>query len=283
VLNSCFGPGSSASLTGVQIGDLVLTTPRMGPLADPLVEVPAIKPPKQLQASGPEDYALDFASSPLVDPALFGLPGAGLEVGVCNVSSDTAHTLNGVSFQLASFTAFKGKVQVGVWNACYPPVSSHLQLQSQPSTCASGGPPPLSVCLCFYGRMAFGVLGNGLTVAQSVGTTVDMVQDQADLNTPGDNLGKLPLVLAPGQSISLFLDLTLQGMSDGTYTIAFGMQMDGGAATFSPASPLLLFPSSTVLWTGDNCYSPGMLLGMPQTPTSPETYYICPPQPPSQP
>jgi hypothetical protein len=246
-------------MTGVQLGDLVFTKPTLGFLAYPSVMLPdgtSTAHPFKLQASGPQDYALDFAASPITNPGLAG-QGSGFVLGVCNVSANTSHTLKAVSAKIGGFTAYTG--QLNQWNACEYTLTSH----QQPDGGGCGG--AVAFCMCFHGSFGGG---------SPVGTTVAMTQTGADLNNPGDNLGKLPLAMTPGQGVTLFLGLDTPTPA-GQYTFAFGVQVDGGATTFAPAlSPTVLLAPVAHKWSGHGCQTHPALLAQIAA-TMPETYYIC--------
>ncbi len=66
--------------------------------------------------------------------------------------------------------------------------------------------------------------------------------------------------------------------SQGTYTLSFGVGVDGAAPTaVAPGDGAFLIAPKAVVWTGTACQTSAMKAQIPAA--SQDTYYVCPPAP----
>lgn len=255
---ACFHGNPSLQAPALQYGDLVISQLAMGGLSYPSVALPNTASPSapfEVHGDGPATYAVDFPNSPVVNPSLTDHAG-GFEIGVCNVSSTQAHVLQSVSAKLVSVTPYAG--QLNEWMACDGVIDSH----HQPTGGGCGG--AIADCACFHAVFPDGA---------PAGTEVTMSQTGFALNNPGDGLAKLPLSLAPGTSVTLFLGMD-KFKAATTYTLGFGFAFDGAPPMYAPTSPPILLAPNAHAWGALNCLKQPSLLAQ-ITPTNPETYYIC--------
>lgn len=255
LVSACFGSKVTPSQV-IQSGDILVSPLTQDELAWPSVMLPDGTPtnkPYKLTADLSQAYAADFPNSPITNPSFHEIGGGGYLVTVCNTSTSQAHVLQAVSARITSVTPYTR--QLNSWQWCDGTMNSEHHATG--GGCGGG----VAGCMCFH----------AVFPGSSVGTTVTMTQTQASLNLPGDNLGKLPLTLKPGQSIPLELGMDTQPA--GTYTFAFGFTFDGASPIFSASSPSTLLAPVAHKWTGFACQQPALEAQI--TPTNPETYYIC--------
>jgi hypothetical protein len=241
----------------VASGDMLLSQALLGFLAYPNVMLPdgtSLAKPYKISDPGPAAYSTDFAASPLTNPSLSDR-GGGFTFGICNASTTKSHTLQALTAKITTFTGYGG--QLSQWNGCDGATDSHHQLTGG----GCGGAMP--GCLCFHAPFAPGA---------GAGTEVTTAQVDDSLNAPGDHAGKLPLTLAPGKAITVFVGMAKPSAA-GQYVVALGMQVDG-AKGYTPSSAKLLLAPVAHKWTGHACQSPAMLAQIGAT--TPNTYYICP-------
>jgi hypothetical protein len=190
-----------------------------------------------------------FHPNPPVNPSL----ATGYALQVCNQTS-AAHTLTSLSVSIASFTPSSGPVTI--WHLCQDgPYDAATQQTTGGCGGASGDVDWLAATL----------------PNDSTGATAPAIAN-AQVHSNGPNL---PFAIGPNESI-VFL-VAVNGLtSQGTYTLSFGVSVDGAAPTpLTPSDgPFLIAPSATV-WTGTACQTAAMQAHIP--PSSQDTYYVCPP------
>lgn len=256
LLGQCFGYGADQAGTTTQVGDILFTQVRVGGLAYPFQKLPEgtdLAKPYKLASTGTDA----IPNSPITNPGLDGA-GGGFMLGVCNTSATKTHTLQAVTAKISAFTAYSG--QLSQWNVCDPTVDSH-------HTIGGGGcGGAIAGCMCFHAPFA---------ASAGAGSEVTMTQTEDSLNTPGDHAGKLPLTLVPHKGFFLLAGMDKPSAA-GTYTFTFGVRIDGQSTVLhAGASPVVLLAPVAHHWDGSGCQKNAAMLSQ-ITPTSPETYYICP-------
>lgn len=243
--------GSAQSL--VHIGDLVVSQLAFG-LAYPSYELPDGIPLKPFKL--PSVNGNPFPGTPPVNPNMRETPG-GYVLSVCNDSTSQSHILESFSVRLAAFTAYNG--QLNAWGPCAAAYNTQTQT-------AGGG--------CGGGAALNEALHATFPADASAGTTVVAVQTGSwDLNNPNKPFPPLPLKLAPGQSVSINIGLTVP-TAPGIYTFSFGVSADAAAPVFFSTPPAALYALVAHAWDGQACTTPAMKAQIPDSATP--TYYICP-------
>lgn len=188
-----------------------------------------------------------YAPNPPVNPSL----DAGYYFQICNQST-AAHTVSSVSVTIASFAASSGAVTV--WHLCQ---DGPYNAATKQTTGGCGG--------------AFGAVG---WLAATLPSDHSGASATAGANAP-HSAQKLPVSIGPNMSIQLLV--AVKGLtSQGTYTLKFGVSVDGAAATtLAPSDGPFLIAPSAVVWTGTACQAPAMQTQIPAA--SQDTYYVCPP------
>ncbi len=247
-------PGCPADVLGPaqprysMLDGLKIALPQRLPTHDyPSEQMPNNAPnaPYQLPASAVTTYQ----PSPPVNPSL----ATGYALQVCNQTSAT-HTVTSLSVSIASFTPRSGPVTV--WHLC------------------EGGPYDAAT------KQAAGGCGGGLGEVDWLAATLPA--DRTGATAPAtanaqthSNGPTPPVAIGPNKSI-VFL-IAVNGLtSQGTYTLSFGVSIDGASpATLAPSDGAFLIAPAAVVWTGTACQTPAMQAHIP--PASQDTYYVCPP------
>jgi hypothetical protein len=187
-----------------------------------------------------------FHPNPPVNPSL----ATGYDMQICNETS-AAHTLTSLSVTIASFTPSSGPI--AVWHLC------------------GGGP--------YDTATRYTTPGCGGGIGEVVFLAATMPSDRTGASAPaianGPQGTDLPVSIGPSESIGLLV--AVNGLtSQGTYTLSFGLSVDGAApATLAPSDVPFLIAPSAIVWTGTACQTPAMQGQIPLS--SQHTYYVCPP------
>jgi hypothetical protein len=247
-------------------GDLLISNPYPGGSTYPGVKIPDGTPPQPLQVRY-ESSSLGVAlpSDPLTNPNLHEIVGGfggGFLITICNTSAAQAHTIQGVSARIDSFTPYSGALNE--WGACAGAYDASTKQN------LGGGCGGAFYTACEYLHATF-------PSTAGAGASVTAAQVGVGRNVSGDGsscpqFGALPVLLPPGGELTIILGLNLPAAS-GTYAIAFGVTADAAAPAFVPA-PQVLFAPATHEWTGNACTASAMQAQIPAA-TSP-TWYICP-------
>jgi hypothetical protein len=192
--------------------------------------------PYQISASAVNN----FAPNPPVNPSL----STGYLFEVCN-QTGVAHTLTSMQIVIASFTPSSGPVTV--WHLC----------QDGPYDAATKQPS---------GGCGGGVAATALSATLS--------GDSAGASAQVEGLD-WPATIDANKSIVFVI--AVNGLtSQGTYSLSFGLSVDGAAPTqVTPRDGPFLIASTAKVWTGTACQTPAMLAQIPAA--SQDTYYVCPP------
>ncbi len=190
-----------------------------------------------------------FHPNPPVNPSL----ATGYYLQVCNQTS-AAHTITSLGVSITSFTPSSGPVTV--WRLC----------QDGPYDAATRHTTP--VCGGGFGQVDWlaATLPGDSAGASALATT----NTQAHAN--GANP---PVVIPPNESIGFLI--AVDGLtSQGTYTLGFGISVDGAAqTTLTPSDGAFFIAPSAIVWTGTACESSVMQAHIPAS--SQDSYYVCPP------
>jgi hypothetical protein len=171
-------------------------------------------------------------------------------VTLCNTTSAT-HTVSGVTVSIAGFSPSSSAVNQ--WNPCDGPYNTATKTASGGCGGGIGGP------------------GIGYYAAALPSNTVGAM---ANIH-PTNGSSPVPFSLKPNTSFSLVINVS--GVtSQGTYTLTFGLSVDGEASSaLAPSDGSFLIAPAAVAWTGRNCETPAMQGQIPAS--SQATYYVCPP------
>jgi hypothetical protein len=188
-----------------------------------------------------------FHPNPPVNPSL----DTGYAVEVCNVTS-ASQTVTSLSVTITSFTPSSGPVTV--WHLC----------QDGPYDTAT--------------KSNVGGCGGSAGITDSLAATLpgDRTGASAPAIANANGGGPTPpFAIDPNQSI-VFL-IAVDGLtSQGTYSLSFGLSIDGSApTTLAPSDGAFLIAPAAIIWTGTACQTPAMLAQIPAA--SQDTYYVCPP------
>jgi hypothetical protein len=228
---------SGTAISFVAAGALQVSPPARA-LDYPSELMPSNPPsaPYQIPASAVNNYA----PNPPVNPSL----STGYYIEVCN-QTGVAHTLTSLHVIIASFIPSSGPVNV--WHICgngaYDAATKH-------PTGGCGG-------------------GVGGTLLSSSFTS-----DSTAASALVDGL-TWPATIDAHDAIAFYV--SVNGLtSQGTYTLSFGLSVDGAADTqVAPSDDPFLIAPAAVVWTGTACQTPAMLAQIP--PATQDTYYVCPP------
>lgn len=255
LITKCFGSSASRMGAVIAAGDMLYSQPLMSGLAYPSVKLPdgtSLTQPYKLNSTFP---STDFPNSPATNPAITYEAG-GFTFGVCNASATKTHTLQALTVKITTFNGYSA--QLNQWNGCDGTTDSHHQQT------ASGCGGAIAGCMCFHAPFA---------ASATAGTEVTTSQADDSLNNPGDNAGKLPFAMGPGQEFLAYISMEKPAAA-GQYTFIMGMQVDG-QTSYTLGSPNVLLAPIAHKWTGLACQNNSAMLAQ-ITPTNPETYYICP-------
>ncbi len=258
-VKACFGNNVNVSQV-VQSGDILVLQATLGGLTYPSAKLPDGTPatkPYRVHSLDGSSNAADFPNSPLTNPYINDEHSGSLDLSVCNISPLQTHKVASIWLQFASLTPFNG--QLNQWQFCNGAMDSHHNLLGGGCGGAKAG------CECFHVT---------LPGALAMNTPYASKQTGNDLNSPGDNAGTLPLALGPGKSASFDVGIDKPAQA-ATFTFQLGAKIDTNAnAIFGPPSAAILLAPVADDWGAMNCQKPAMLAQI--TPTTPETYYICP-------
>lgn len=190
-----------------------------------------------------------FHPNPPVNPSL----STGYVVQVCNQTS-ASHTVTSLSVTIASFTPGNGPVTV--WHICQDGPYDAATKQTTPGCGGAAGAVDWLAA----------TLPNDRTGATAPATANTQVRSS------GPNP---PIAIGPNKSIEFLV--AVNGLtSQGTYTLSFGISVDGTAPTkLAPSDGSFLIAPSAIVWTGTACQTPAMQAHIPAA--SQDTYYVCPP------
>lgn len=254
VAAACFG-SEYASHYGLTLsGDFLMTPVTLSGHAYPSWMLPDGTPltkPYQLH----EDATTGIAPGPMANPILSEDSG-GFTLGLCNTSATKTYTVTAVLATIAAFSPYSG--QISQWDPCQGMMNSHRQLS--PSGCGGGG----------MGFTRFHAVFQGDPTA---GASVEMRQTGFDLKATGDDLGRLPLALAPREVVYFFLGMDKPEQA-GSYAFTFGARLQTGETLTTTNSTTMLLAPVAHSWDGRSCNQSAFLSQI--TATDPETYYVCP-------
>jgi hypothetical protein len=258
------GISQAASSTETQAKDMLIAKPT-APMSYPSVQLPDQTPLKPLQVpvqnSNNALKSGQFSGTTPANPGV--LDGSTRRISfvssICNGSISATHVVQSVSVIIVSLTPYTG--QITVWPGCDGAFS-----RQHPNNAHSGG------------------CGGGVATQEQVQATfpsgaregTSVVATQVGFSPPPDNpsLGPLPVSLAPGQTLSFMVTVSVPDMV-GAYAFGIGFQVDHPPAVGGyTADPFLAAPVAHT-FTGATCNTPSMLAQIPPA-TTPETYYICP-------
>lgn len=237
--------------SATRMGDLLVTNGAYSHLGYPRFQVPDNTPLKPLKIN--ENSGAPFGRQADTNPFL--TRGGGFELDVCNASTSRSHVVGNVVATLRAFTGYSGKLnQWGPCDGAYDNVTGQSS-----GGCGGGG-------VWDYYQLA------QFAPSAGVGATVTTTSMSNANQPPPYQHTPLPVTLAPNQMVTI--NIALQPpTAPGTYTFAFGITVDGAAASYSVAAPAILLASVAQQWSGKACTAPAMKS---QIPTSPEATYICP-------
>lgn len=239
-----------------QYGDLLISAPMLSGLSYPSFKLPESTPLKPYRVNDSGGLQDQPALEPMnVNPSMLE-PDGGYLIAVCNVSTATRHTVQGVSVRFDDIAAYTG--QLNQWNLCDGPYYTQ-------SGNVSGG--------CGGGMSMDENMHATFPADAAQGATVQAIQTSTGSGQPnGPSFGPLPVTLAPGQGFVLDVGLTAPS-APGTYSFSFAIRVDGTALPFQLATPHVLLAPAAHKWSGQACLSSDMKS---QIPSSPAAAYICP-------
>lgn len=250
--STCLADYGGPSL--LRVGDLVLSQVAFG-LTYPSYQLPDGIPLAPFKL--PTTHGNPNPGSPPANPGMRE-PDGGYVLSVCNVSSSQSHILESFAVRVAAFTAYNG--QLNAWQPCNQSYSAQYKM---PGSAGCGGGAALNEAL----HATF-------PADAEVGATVVAVQTGSwNLSNPSKPFPPLPLALAPGQSVSIDIGLTVP-TTPGTYTFTFGVSVDGAPSpVFFSTPPAALFAPVAHEWDGQACMTAAM---QSQIPASSTDDYVCP-------
>ncbi len=260
---ACEHADNTRSFTPIyRLGDLFIRAGYIGIASRKLADDTAIKP---LLLPDPNDQtALEarFPVQPMVNP----VSGGGFSFTVCNASPTQSHEIEGATVRINQFTSYAGRLQT--WDIC-----DGYYTRSDPHGGVVGGGCGFGFQTDEIVQAAFAA--NAAAGAQATATWVsasDMPTDSSR-TTP---YGPLPATIPPGQSMVVFVQLTLPSAT-GTYAFAIAPKIDQALLPFTPIGTPALFAASLQKWTGEACKAAAMQSQIPAA-TTPPSNYICPEQ-----
>jgi hypothetical protein len=251
LISLCFGPGVDPATVGEV--DKVLFLAAIGPLGYPTVRLPPGTPEKPYKLSGTPDnnFTGSFVSGVSVDPFGKSAPyKSSLYLQLCNTSSVSTYTLQGISVKLASFTPLTGTV-----DAWTPTPCDTTYYQNAPAKVIEEG----------------GCGGAFVDDLSATATFSSATSGTVVTATPTGSHGSLPMADVTGP-LTADIALTLPATA-GTYAFAIGVQLDGITSSFASSGAGDLYAPISVLWSGQACADPTMSS---KIPASPVANYICP-------
>lgn len=254
VANPC-QPKSLVSAEAVRVGDVYISLPGR-PVDNPYALLPSGVPDAPYQVPADAINTL-FQPNPPVNPNL-GF-GSGYTIEVCNQTSKP-HVLSSLSVTITHFSPSTAAIREWTADGVY-----NTALGQAIGT----GTFDLfhDDFLNDYLQATFPSDASGVTVPVQHATGVSGITSAVDRD--------LPLTIQPNSAF--ILAVSIDGLtSEGTYTLAFNVSIDGGASTaVAPANGSFVIASNAVPWTGKNCEVPAMRAQIP--PATEPTYYVCPP------
>jgi hypothetical protein len=195
------------------------------------------------------EQAGTFHPDPPVNPSL----ATGYAIQLCN-QTGASHTLTSLGVTIANFTPSSGPVNV--WHLCGDGPYDSATKQTTPG-CGGG-----------IGEVVF----MAATLLEDRSGDTAAAAANAKMGVGGANL---PIAIGPNQSVIVLV--AVNGLtSQGTYTLSFGVGVDGAPATsVAPSDGSFLIAPAAAVWTGTDCQSPAMLAQIPAA--SQDTYYVCSP------
>ncbi|MGZ3601518.1 MAG: hypothetical protein ACXVDF_16475 [Ktedonobacterales bacterium] len=247
--------GFSPTETVTLVGGLAINAAHVAHLAYPSWTLPDNTPLKPLAVNYQTQNP--FPDLPPSNPGMREV-GGGFDLLVCN-TTQTVHTLTGVSVQIAFFQAYSGKLNA--WNWCDHGIAFNAQNGS-----VGGG--------CGGGDFANEWLHATFAPDAMSGTTVVATQTGTG-SAPGDPspFPPLPYALVAHKTVTVAVGVTVP-TAPGIYRFALGLSVDGEAPIFYSTSEPYLFAPVAQQWGGIDCTDPAMKAQIPAATTP--TYYICP-------
>lgn len=244
-----------------RIGDLLIESGYVGIASRKLPDETPLTP---LLIPNPNDQAAVDAQIP-VQPVLNPLEGGGFGLKLCNASATHAHEIEAITIRIAQVVSYAGHVQT--WNIC-----DGYYSRSEPGGVAGAG--------CGFGFQSDETMHVAFPANAGVGTIKIATQvDSSDAPTDlsrSSPYGPLPVTLAPGQGIVMFVTATLPTLP-GTYTFEVQPEVDHIPVAFTTiGEPAFLAPAA-LKWSGKACLKSTMQSQIPAA-TDPPSYYICPDQ-----
>jgi hypothetical protein len=176
---------------------------------------------------------------------------------VCNTSTTQAHTLEHVSVQIASFSAYTG--QLNQWEFAD---TKCFTTYTRPQGVSGGGcGGAVGGYVCFHVTFPAGAGTGSAALATLIANLGCMTG------------GAMPLQLPPGQMLDFALGITRPNAA-GIYSFAVSLVMESGTLALAPTDPVLLAPVAHK-WNGEACTTAAMQAQIPPA-TNPPTAYICP-------
>jgi hypothetical protein len=240
-----------------RVGDLLIAGSYLGLSSVKMADVTPLQP--QL-IPDPNDQALFNRRFPfhlLTNPMERG----GFGLALCDASTTQSHEIEGVTFGIAQFTPYTGRVQS--WSVC-----DGYYSRSVPGGATGYG--------CGYGFLADEMLHVTFSTA-AAGSVASAIQVSFGPPTAPPRptpYGPLPATLGPGQDMVFFVTATLPS-TPGTYSFTVAPTVDHAALAPMAIGEPALFAPGAVKWGGLACLHPEMQSRIPPA-TNPPSYYICP-------
>lgn len=235
-----------------RIGDLLMESGYVGFTSRRLPDGTPLKP---LLLPNPNDQAAMDAQIP-AQPGVNPLEGGGFGLELCNASTTQPHEIEAVAIRIAQLVPYAGRVHT--WNIC-----DGYYSRSEPGGVAGGG--------CGFGFRADETMHVAFPANAGAGATETATQVYS-----GDVYGPLPVTLAPGQGMVMFITATLPTVP-GTYAFAVRPTVDHTPTASAAIGEPAFFAPAAVKWGGQACLKSAMQSQIPAS-TDPPSYYICPNQ-----
>jgi hypothetical protein len=242
----------------VRSGDLAISQV-VPSLVDPAYEMPQGTPNQPFKFSSYLVTGNPNPGSPPISPT--SQVNGYFIFSICNVSKKHSDMVQSVSTRIASFTPHAGAL--AAWRSC-----ADGTYNAQSRMADSGGCGDVMLAANEFMQAVFPETASvGDSVTAQVTSSWPTGQDDPNFY-PG-----LPLLLAPGHSLSVAVALTAP-TAPGAYTFAFSFAANSAAAVyFSTTKPILVAPITNE-WSGQNCVATAMQAQIPAA-TQP-IQYMCP-------
>ena len=237
-----------------RVGDLLIAGSYLGLSSLKMADATPLQP---LLIPDPNDQALINSLFPLhllTNPMERG----GFGLVLCDASTTQSHEIEGVTFGIAQFTPYTGRVQS--WSVC-----DGYYSRSVPGGATGYG--------CGYGWNADETLYVAFSTA-AAGSVASAIQVSFGPTTRPTPYGPLPATLGPGQEMVFFVTAKLPS-TPGTYAFTVAPTVDHAALAPMPIGEPALFAAGAVRWGGLACLHPAMQSQIPPA-TNPPSDYICP-------